>query len=49
MDFALNEVQEVLKSTAQKFFKEKCTVTALRAAEASENQFSLSLDRKSVV
>ena len=42
MDFALNEVQEVLKSTAQKFFKEKCTVTALRAAEASENQFSLS-------
>lgn len=42
MDFALNEIQEVLKSTAQKFFKEKCTVTALRTAEASENQFSSS-------
>ncbi|MBD3107342.1 acyl-CoA/acyl-ACP dehydrogenase [Bacillus sp. AGMB 02131] len=40
MDFALNEIQEVLKSTAQKFFKEKCTVTALRTAEASENKFS---------
>jgi len=40
MDFALNEIQEVLKSTAQKFFKEKCGVTALRTAEASENQFS---------
>ena len=40
MDFALNEIQEELKSIAQKFFKEKCTVTALRTAEASENQFS---------
>ncbi|WP_042348700.1 acyl-CoA dehydrogenase family protein [Bacillus massiliigorillae] len=40
MDFALNEIQEVFKSTANKFFKEKCTITALRAAEASEYHYS---------
>ncbi|MGM9922742.1 MAG: acyl-CoA dehydrogenase family protein [Bacillus sp. (in: firmicutes)] len=40
MDFALNEIQEVFKSTAHKYFKEKCTVAALREAEGSENHYS---------
>lgn len=42
MDFALNEVQQVFKSTANKFFKEKCTVKALRDAEESEYSYSSS-------
>ncbi len=33
MDFALNEVQDMFRSTAQKFFKEKCTVSKLREME----------------
>lgn len=40
MEFALNEIQEVFKSTAHKFFKEKCTLTELRKFEASESSFS---------
>ena len=40
MDFALSDIQEVFKSTANKFFKEKCTIKALREAEASEYSYS---------
>lgn len=35
MEFSLSEVQEMFKSTARKFFKEKCTVSSLRASETS--------------
>lgn len=40
MEFSLSDTQEMFKSTAQKFFKEKCTVPALRAFEASETSYS---------
>lgn len=43
MEFALSEVQEVFKSTAQKFFKEKCTVSTLKEFEESNNGYSISL------
>ncbi|MGE7603035.1 acyl-CoA dehydrogenase family protein [Peribacillus sp. NPDC097675] len=43
MDFALSEVQEVFKSTAQKFFKEKCTVSMLKEFEENNKGYSLSL------
>lgn len=43
MEFALNEIQEVFKSTANKFFKEKCTVSELRKFENSENSYSPAL------
>ena len=40
MDFSLNETQEVFKSTAKKFFDERCTVAALKGFEESESQYS---------
>ena len=40
MDFSLNETQQVFKSTAKKFFEEKCTVAALKGFEESESQYS---------
>lgn len=43
MEFSLSEVQEVFRSTAQKFFKEKCTVSTLKEFESSDNGYSLSL------
>ena len=43
MEFTLSEDQEVFKSTAQKFFKEKCTVSTLKEFEDSNSGYSLSL------
>ncbi|SEN04359.1 Acyl-CoA dehydrogenase [Mesobacillus persicus] len=43
MDFTLSETQEVFKSTANKFFKEKCTITALKEAEKSAKNYSPAL------
>lgn len=40
MDFSMTEIQEVFKSTAKKFFDEKCTTSALAEFEKSENQYS---------
>lgn len=40
MDFSLTDTQEVFKSTAQKFFKEKCTTLALTKYEQSEKKYS---------
>lgn len=43
MNFELDELQEEFKQTANKFFKEKCTVENLHAFEASEANFSIEL------
>ncbi|GHH96773.1 acyl-CoA dehydrogenase family protein [Neobacillus kokaensis] len=43
MEFALNEIQEEFKSTAQKFFREKCSISELRKVETSKNGYSSSL------
>lgn len=43
MDFSLTETQEIFKSTAKKFFEQKCTVEALQAFENEEDRYSESL------
>lgn len=40
MDFSLNETQEMFKSTARKFFEEKCTLPHLRAFEKEPDKYS---------
>lgn len=40
MEFALNETQEMFRSTAQKFFKEKCTISNLKEMEEAEGGHS---------
>ncbi|WP_050616114.1 acyl-CoA dehydrogenase family protein [Bacillus testis] len=43
MEFSLNDIQEEFKSTAGKFFAQKCSVAELRAMENSEMHYSPSL------
>ena len=40
MEFALNETQKLFKNTAQKVFKEKCTITNLKEMEETEGGHS---------
>ncbi len=40
MEFALNETQIMFKNTAQKFFKEKCTISNLKEMEEAEGGHS---------
>jgi len=43
MEFSLNETQEMFKSTARKFFIEKCTLSNLRAFENESDKYSETL------
>lgn len=40
MDFRLTDIQKEFKLTAQKFFKEKCTLEELNNLEKSQNRYS---------